>query len=76
MVGDAILEGGTVPGVGVIPTGFNDVVRDVSAKFGATAVDTFGVLGAGDFVGGEDCLHPDADGHQEIADVFADTFPG
>ena len=75
-IGDLVLEGGTLPGVGTLPAGFNDVIRGVSARHGATAVDTFGVLGTGDFVGGADCLHPDGDGHRKIADVFAATFPG
>lgn len=74
-IGDLVLEGGTLPGVGTLPAGFNDVIRGISARHGATAVDTFGVLGAGDFVGGADCLHPDGDGHRKIADVFAATFP-
>lgn len=75
-IGNLVLEGGTLPGVGTLPGGFNDVIRAVSARHGAIAVDTFGVLGAGDFVGGADCLHPDGDGHRKIAEVFAATFPG
>lgn len=75
-VGDAILEGGALPGLGTLPAGFNDVIRGISAQHGAVAVDTFGTLGDGDFVGGGDCLHPDAEGHAAIADVFAAAFPG
>jgi lysophospholipase L1-like esterase len=75
-VGNWILEGGTLPGLGTLETGFNDIVRAVSAEHGAVVADTFGALGAGDFVGGADCLHPNASGHAEIADVFADAVTG
>jgi len=72
-LGNLILEGGSLGPV-TLPTGFNDVIRAVSARYGATAVDTFGVPGAGDFVGGTDCLHPDAEGHRKIAETFAQAF--
>jgi lysophospholipase L1-like esterase len=75
-LGNWILEGGTLPGLGTLEAGFNDVIRAVSAEHGAVVVDTFGSVGAGDFVGGEDCVHPNASGHAKIADVFAATFPG
>lgn len=75
-LGDWILEGGTLPGLGTLPAGFNDVIRGISAQHGAVVADTFGALGAGDFVGGEDCLHPDAEGHRKLAEVFAEAFPG
>lgn len=73
-VGNWILEGGTLPGLGTLETGFNDVIRGLSAQHGAVVADTFGTVGAGDFVGGADCLHPDAEGHAKIADVFAAAF--
>jgi GDSL-like Lipase/Acylhydrolase family len=75
-VGNWILEGGTLPGLGTLETGFNDVIRGLSAQHGAVVADTFGTVGAGDFVGGQDCVHPDAEGHAKIADVFAAAFPG
>ncbi|WNB85797.1 GDSL-type esterase/lipase family protein [Cellulomonas sp. ATA003] len=73
-IGDFVLEGGDI-GLGPMVDGFNDVVRDVSARYGATAVDTFGSLGAGDFVGGADCLHPNGQGHRKVAEVFAAALP-
>jgi hypothetical protein len=80
LVGDWILEGGTLPGplaaLGTLDQGFNDIIRAVSAEHGAIVADTFGALGAGDFVGGTDCLHPNAEGHREVAEVFAAAFPG
>jgi hypothetical protein len=73
-LGNWILEGGTLPGLGTLEAGFNDVIRAVSAEHGAVVADTFGTVGAGDFVGGSDCVHPDAEGHAKIADVFAEAF--
>jgi lysophospholipase L1-like esterase len=75
-VGNWILEGGTLPGLGTLETGFNDIIRALSAEHGAVVADTFGTLGAGDFVGGADCLHPNAEGHRKLAEVFAAEFPG
>ena len=58
---------------GVAP-GFNGLIETISAKYDATAADTFGALGTGDFVGGKDCLHPDTDGHAKIATAFQEAF--
>jgi lysophospholipase L1-like esterase len=71
---DWVLEGGTLPGVGTLPVGYNDLIEMISAQFGATPADTFGVLGTGDFVGGADCLHPNLSGHTKIAAAFHDAF--
>ena len=75
-LGAFILEGSS-PTVRTWPldSGFNDMIRTVSARYDAIAVDTFGLLGAGDFVGGADCLHPDLDGHRTIAAAFAAAIP-
>ena len=75
VLGDFILEGGDV-GLGPMPLGFNDRLRQVADRYDAIVVDTFGTLGDGDFVGGSDCVHPDGDGHRALADVFATTYPG
>ncbi len=66
---DLVLEGG-----GPVPVGFNDIIRAVSAATGATVVDTFGRLDNDDFVGGQDCLHPNKSGHHKIAEVFRETL--
>lgn len=71
-----VLEGGTLPGVGTLPVGFNDLIKMISAQFGATSAETFGMLGAGDFVGGTDCLHPNRAGHTKIAAAFHHAFVG
>ncbi len=73
---DWVLEGGTLPWVGTLPVGYNDLIEMISAQFGATPAETFGMLGAGDFVGGADCLHPNLSGHTKIAAAFHDAFIG
>jgi len=78
-LGDWILEGGTLPppldALGTLEAGFNDLIRALSAEHGAIPVDTFGILAPEDWVGGEDCLHPDASGHRTIAAAFAAAVP-
>ncbi|MFM6849615.1 MAG: SGNH/GDSL hydrolase family protein [Terrabacter sp.] len=68
---DWFLEGGTLPGLGTLPLGFNDLITAISAQNGARTADTFGKLAATDLVGGTDCLHPNRSGHTKIAAVFA-----
>lgn len=70
------LEGGTLPGLGTLPVGFNDLIRSISAANGAKVADTFGTLGAGDFLGGADCLHPVRSGHTKIAADFVQAMFG
>jgi hypothetical protein len=62
---DLVLEGG-----GPLPFGLNDIIRGISAAADATVVETFGALRREDFVGGDDCLHPDDSGHEKIARLF------
>jgi len=57
-----------------LPIGFNDMIRTIAAGYGADVADTFGELGAGDLVGGTDCLHPDDSGHAIIAAEFVAAF--
>ncbi len=64
-LGDIVLEGG-----GPLPAGINDIIRGVAGLTGVTVVETFGLLGPKDFVGGEDCLHPDNSGHRKIGAAF------
>lgn len=70
---DVVLEG--TPASGFPDVGLNDLIRTVSAQYGAVVADAYGQLEVQeDFVGGQDCLHPDASGHDELADVFASAF--
>lgn len=73
---DWVLEGGTLPGVGTLALGYNDLIETISTQFGAATAQTFGALGAGDFVGGADCLHPNRSGHDKIAQAFDRAFSG
>ncbi len=66
---DLVLEGG-----GPLPFGFNDIIRGVAAATGATVVETYGELRRDDFVGGDDCLHPDDSGYKKIAKLFTNTL--
>ena len=66
-VADLVLERGSG-----LPGGLNDIIRGVAAGVGGvTVVETYGLLGPKDLVGGEDCLHPDTSGHKKIARAFA-----
>ncbi|EWT02405.1 hypothetical protein N865_06205 [Intrasporangium oryzae NRRL B-24470] len=74
--GNWVLEGGTVPGFGTLPYGVNDIIRSVSQHYGAVTAETFGLLGAGDLVGGGDCRHPTRSGHTKIAGAFETALLG
>jgi lysophospholipase L1-like esterase len=54
--------------------GIHDVVRRVAATYDAEVAEVFGQLGAGDFVGGDDCLHPTDTGHDIVTDAFSSLF--
>jgi len=73
--GDWVLRGGTFQQM-PLPVGFNGLIRQISQTYGAQVADTFGALGAGDFVGGADCLHPNASGHAKIAETFETAWEG
>ena len=68
---EVVLEGGTAGENGpTVPLGLNDLIRRSAASAGAVVADTYGELGADDFVGGQDCLHPDDSGHAAVAAAF------
>lgn len=68
-LGDLVLEGG-----GPVTTGLNDIIRLQAEAFGAVVVE------GGEAVQPEevrsDCLHPDDEGHADLADAFADAVAG
>lgn len=66
---DLVLEGG--PG---FPFGFNDVIRLTAAATQSEVADTYGLQALDDWVGGEDCTHPDISGYHKIALVFLDVL--
>ena len=71
-IADVVLEGGRLPFLD-LSAGLNDVIREVAAATGAQVAELYGELEAGQYVGGPDCLHPDQDGHAEIAELVGDT---
>ncbi len=56
--------------------GIHDVVRRVAARYDAEVAEVFGQLGAGDFVGGGDCLHPSDTGHDKVTEAFMAVMNG
>jgi lysophospholipase L1-like esterase len=76
VIADVALEGGALPGVLVLEAGLDDVIRDVAAGAGAQVAELSGALDASQYVGGSDCLHPNASGQAEIADVLYATLAG
>lgn len=60
-LGALVLEGH--PALGM--AGLNTVIEDSASRYGVDVAETFGLLGAGDWVG--DCLHPNDSGYAKIA---------
>jgi lysophospholipase L1-like esterase len=60
----------------VVPLGLNDVIRDVAADYNVEVADAFGDLGPQDWVGGQDCLHPDDSGYDKVAQAFLEVLRG
>lgn len=65
-----VLEG--APGL----DGLHDVMLDVANDHGVEVVNVFGQLGPQDWVGGQDCLHPDDSGYEKVADAFHAAITG
>lgn len=66
---DIVLEGGSLNG-GSLAFGYNDIIRSVAAATQSDVADMFGELTVDDWVGGEDCLHPDISGYRTMAEIF------
>lgn len=63
------------PVADIVLGALNDTIRGVASfTGGVTVVETVGLLGPDDFVGGEDCLHPDDSGHRKIARAFEEAM--
>ncbi|PRY48638.1 lysophospholipase L1-like esterase [Geodermatophilus tzadiensis] len=75
-IADVVLEGGAVPDVLSLSlqAGLNDVIRQVAANTGAQVTDLYGALDPSEYVGGRDCLHPNAAGHVTIAEELYATL--
>ena len=69
-IADLVLEGAP-PG---IPQGLHDVMRSVAANYDVEVADVFHDLAPQDWVGGQDCLHPDDSGYDKVAQAFVDVL--
>jgi lysophospholipase L1-like esterase len=70
-----VLEGSSaVPGVPGVSDGLQDIMRDVGADHGVEVADVFGELEDEDWVGGQDCLHPDDSGYDKVTDAFLEVL--
>ena len=58
----------------LVPEGLHDIMRDVAADYGVEVAEVFGDLGPQDWVGGNDCLHPDDSGYEKVAAAFAEVL--
>jgi lysophospholipase L1-like esterase len=67
--GDVVLEGGTIDGF-TLPFGFNQIIETVAAATGSDVAEMFGALTVDDWVGGDDCTHPNIRGYHKMAKVF------
>lgn len=67
---DLVLEGAPP----LIPRGLHDVMRDVAASYDVEIADSFHKLAPQDWVGGQDCLHPDDSGYDKVAQAFVDVL--
>lgn len=68
---ETVLEGG-MAGLG----GFNDIIRVVAGAHGVEVVETARLFPNADYVGGVDCIHPNASGHAKLAAAFAAVADG
>jgi hypothetical protein len=74
---DLVLEGGSLVLRGetlVVPQGLHDIMRDVGADYGVEVAEVYGDLSAGDWLGGNDCLHPDDSGYDKVATAFEEVL--
>lgn len=59
-----------------VPLGLHDIMRDVGADYDVEVAEVFGDLSPGDWVGGNDCLHPNDTGYDKVTDAFVEVLVG
>ena len=69
LLADLVLEGG-----GPVPQGLHDIMRDVAEDYGVGVAEVYGDLGPADWVGGNDCLHPDDSGYDKVTVAFLEAL--
>jgi GDSL-like Lipase/Acylhydrolase family len=57
-----------------IPQGLHDIMREVGARYDVQVAEVYGDLGPQDWVGGDDCLHPDDTGYGKVTDAFLEVL--
>ncbi len=57
-----------------VPLGLHDIMRDVGADYDVEVAEVFGDLAPSDWVGGNDCLHPNDTGYDKVTDAFAEVL--
>ena len=60
----------------LVPEGLHDIMRDVAADYDVEVAEVFGDLASADWVGGNDCLHPDDSGYEKVAAAFHAAITG
>lgn len=74
---DLVLEGGSFVLRGeslVVPQGLHGIMRDVGEDYGVEVAEVYGDLSAGDWVGGQDCLHPVDSGYDKVTAAFVEAL--
>jgi lysophospholipase L1-like esterase len=72
--GAAELGALTLEGGGPVPFGLHDVMRQVAAAHDVRVASVSGQLVPGDWVGGNDCLHPRDSGYAKVVSAFLDAL--
>jgi hypothetical protein len=54
--------------------GLHDIMREVAAEHDVQVAEVFGDLAPEDWVGGSDCLHPDASGYDKVTVAFLEVL--
>jgi lysophospholipase L1-like esterase len=57
-----------------VPLGLHDIMRDVGADYDVEVAEVFGDLSPGDWVGGNDCLHPNDTGYDKVTDAYLEVL--
>jgi lysophospholipase L1-like esterase len=66
---ELVLEGG-----GPVPQGLHDIMREVASLHDVQVAEVHGDLAPQDWVGGNDCLHPDDSGYDKVTDAFLEAL--
>lgn len=69
-LGAIVLEGAPP----FVPLGLHDVIRNVAAVYDVQVAEVFGDLAPEDWVGGNDCLHPDDSGYDKVTLAYLEAL--